>query len=57
MQLNVVLTLIGTVEVEGPVLTNNSGKTFKSTLDVDFIGSFLGSPLVLPTVGVKSACK
>ena len=57
MQLNVVLTLIGTVEVEGPVLTNNSGKIFKSTLDVDFIGSFLGSPLVLPTVGVKSACK
>ena len=37
MQLNVVFTFIGTVEVEGPVLTNNSGKTFKSTLDVDFI--------------------
>ena len=55
--MNVVSTFIGTVEVEGPVFTNNSGKTFKSTLDVDFNGSFLGSPLVPPTVGVKSACK
>ena len=57
MQLNVVSTFIGTVEVEGPVLTNNSGTTLKSTFDGDLIGSFLESPLVPPTVGVKSACK
>ena len=48
---------MGTVEVDGPVLTNNSGKTFISTFDVDFNGSFLGSPLVPPVVGMKSACK
>ena len=57
MQLNVVSTLIGTVEVEGPVLTNNSGKTFKTAEVFDINGSFLGSPLVPFTVGVKSACQ
>ena len=56
-QLNVVLTLIATAEVEGPVATNNSGNTFKETSDGDLNGSFLGSPLAPPTVGVKSACK
>ena len=55
--MNVVFTFMGTVEVDGPVLTNNSGKTFKSTFDVDLNGSFLGSPLAPPTVGTKSACR
>ena len=41
MQLNVVLTLIGTVEVEGPVLTNNSGKTFKTAEVFDINGNLV----------------
>ena len=49
--------LIATEEVEGPVATNNSGNTFNETSDVDLNGSFLGSPLVPPVVGMKSACK
>ena len=56
-QLKVVLTFIGTVDVEGPRTTSSSGNTFKSTFDVDLRGSFLGSPLAPPTVGVKSACR
>ena len=48
---------MGTVDVEGPRTTSSSGNTFKSTFDVDLRGSFLGSPLTPPTVGVKSACK
>ena len=56
-QLNVVSIFIGTVEVEGPRTTSSYGKTFKSTFEVDLKGSFLGSPLAPPTVGVKSACR
>ena len=48
---------MGTVDVEGPRTTSSSGTTFKSTLEVDRNGSFLGCPLALPTVGVKSACR
>ena len=51
------LTLIGTVVVEGPRITSSSGKTSKFTLEVDRNGSFLGCPLAPPTVGVKSACR
>ena len=49
--------LMATEDGDGPVATNKSGNTFNETFDVDLNGSFLGSPLVPPVVGVKSACK